>query len=113
MNCTFQIYILYILSWEGGVVKDRIKLAGLICYHLVLETLIVIPFMCHCPCFVFYFFRKKPDSGVSSHVTVPQSSGTPKMQSSVKKKRPPPKAPKQNIVTPVSELESLRMFPVI
>jgi hypothetical protein len=43
---------------------------------------------------------------MNSHVTVPQTSGTtPKIQSSVKKKRPPPKAPKQNSAPPVSELK--------
>jgi len=61
-----------------------------------------------------YCYRKKPDGGVNSHVTTPQTSGaTPKIQSSVKKKRPPPKAPKQNNVPPVSELHFLEVFIII
>lgn len=52
--------------------------------------------------------RKKPDGGVNSHITTPQTSGTaPKIQSSVKKKRPPPKAPKQNNVPPLQVLGSV------
>ncbi|XP_033610147.1 INO80 complex subunit E isoform X2 [Cryptotermes secundus] len=52
--------------------------------------------------------RKKPDSGVNSHVTITQPSGsTPKMQSSIKKKRPPPKATKQNSVPPLQVVGSV------
>jgi hypothetical protein len=55
--------------------------------------------------------RKKPDSGVNSHVTVTQTSGPPsKIQSSLKKKRPPSKATKQNHVLPVSGLHFLGIF---
>jgi hypothetical protein len=79
----------------------------------MLQALIVIPFVCLALKFSCLCYRKKPDSGVNSHVTVPQSSGTiPKIHSLVKKKRPPPKAPKQNSVPPVSELESLRLLPI-
>jgi hypothetical protein len=59
--------------------------------------------------------RKKPETGgANSHVAVTQASGpTSKIQSSVKKKRPPLKAAKQNSVVPVSGLQFLRVFTVI